>query len=76
MEHPELNFLIQREIQNDRIRKAQDRRQMLQRVEVHPVRRMVGSFLIAMGSRLAPSPRPTASRPAIGGVAMAGRIDR
>lgn len=76
MEHPELSYLIQREIQNDRIRKAGNRRQMPRSIAIHPVRRMTGRFLIAMGTRLAPGPRPAASRPAIGGVALAGRGDR
>jgi hypothetical protein len=76
MEHPDLSFLIQREIQNDRIRKAHERRQMPVTIAIHPFRRIAGSFLIAMGTRLAPSQRPTYGRPAIGGVALAGRIDR
>ena len=76
MEHPDLNFLIQREIQDDRIRKAQNRRQMPRSIAIHPIRRMAGSVLIAMGTRLAPSLRPPASRPAIGGVALAGRNGR
>lgn len=75
MEHPELSYLIQCEIQNDRIRAARNRRQMPRSASVHPVRRIAGSFLIAMGTRLAPSPRPVASRPAIGGAALAGRFD-
>lgn len=76
MEHPDLNFLIQREIQNDRIRKAQNRRQMPRHIAIHPFRRIAGAFLIAVGSRIAASPRTPATRPAIGGVALAGRGDR
>ncbi len=76
MEHPDLNFLIQREIQNDRIREGRDRRSMLQTISIHPFRHIAGNFLIVMGSKIAATPRPAANRPAIGGVALAGRIDR
>jgi hypothetical protein len=76
MEHPDLNFLIQREIQRDRIEQARVKRQMPIAIPTHPLRRTAGAFLIAVGTRLAPSPRQAAGRPAIGGVALAGRIDR
>lgn len=76
MEHPDLNFLIQREIQHDRIERARIQRQKPTSIAVHPFRRIAGTVLIAMGTRLAPSSRPAASRPAVGGVALAGRLDR
>jgi hypothetical protein len=76
MEHPDLNFLIQREIQNDRIRAANARRQVPEPITTHPLRRIAGGILITMGSKIAATPRPAAGRPAIGGVALAGRVDR
>jgi hypothetical protein len=76
MEHPDLNFLILREIQNDRLREARAERRKPTSTAIHPLRRIAGSFLIAMGNRIAASPRPATGRPAIGGVALAGRIDR
>ena len=76
MDHPDLNYLIQREILNDRIREGCHQRLMPPSSAVHPVRRFAGQLLVRMGTRLAPTPRPVASRPAIGGIALAGRIDR
>ena len=76
MQHPDLNFLILREIQNDRVREGRNQRLTPKSIATHPFRRIAGSFLIAMGTRLAATPRPAASRPAIGGVALAGRSDR
>jgi hypothetical protein len=76
MQHPELSYLIQREIQRDRIHQASARRLLPQLVSIHPLRLLAGRALIEMGSRIAATPRPAARRPAIGGIAIAGRIDR
>lgn len=76
MEHPDLNYLIQREIQRDRIRNASTARLMPQAIAIHPLRQHAGRVLIAMGTRLAATPRPVTTRPAIGGIAIAGRPDR
>lgn len=76
MEHPDLNFLIQREIQNDRIREARSERLMPKSIAIHPFRRIAGRFLITMGNRIAATPRPITSKPVIGGVALAGRNGR
>ena len=74
MEHPDLNFMIQREIQNDRLREARAERLMPKSIAIHPFRHAAGRVLIAMGTRIAAAPRQAA--PAIGGVALAGRLDR
>jgi hypothetical protein len=76
MEHPDLNFLIQREIQNDRIREARSERLMPKSIAIHPFRRIAGGFLITMGNKIAATQRPITSKPAIGGVALAGRNGR
>jgi hypothetical protein len=75
MQHPDLDFLIQREIQRDRIREAHSDR-LMPKPAIHPFRRIAGRALIAMGNRIAAAPRPTVSQPGIGGVALAGRLDR
>jgi hypothetical protein len=76
MEHPDLNFLIQREIQDDRIRQARAQRLTPKSIAIHPFRRIAGGFLITMGNKIAATQRPITSKPAIGGVALAGRNGR
>jgi hypothetical protein len=75
MEHPDLNFLITREILQDRIREGSRQRLLPNPISVSPIRRVTGQALIAIGSRIAARPRPISPRPGIGGVSIVGRLD-
>lgn len=75
MQHPDLNFLIQKSIQADRIRTAANNRRIPASNHVNRIRIMTGNALVRIGARIAPEPRPTSTRSPVGEISIAGRLD-
>lgn len=75
MQHPDLNFLIQKSIQEDRIRTAATERRIPASHRVNRIRVMTGNALVRIGARIAPEPRPISTRSPVREISLAGRLD-
>lgn len=62
MEHPDLNLLIHKSMSDERIRRAASRQERPAPSHVSHFRVITGTTLMAIGARIAASPRPVTSR--------------
>lgn len=72
MEHPDLNILIQRWIHEDMIRRATLARRIPAAKSVNRIRVVAGGTLMAIGARIAATPRTLRQRPTIGEMPIVG----
>lgn len=76
MEHPDLLLLIQRSQQVDSsTRQKLSMQRHLAPSRPNELRTAIGRALIALGTRIAPEPRPAQRRAPLGSLPIAGRAD-